>query len=636
MTNNTPTPLNCPTCGAPIDTDGMHAVVRCPFCGNTILVPGIPPSGVSASASAMDEIRQLVESEDLDKAVERYQQLFNVDLPEAKEAINALQAGRLAAPSAGGAHTPEELTQALREVQRLLAGGQRDEAIRLYCEVYGVNQDRAAEAVGHVERGLQEAEAQPRAGRRSRLPVFVFALAFVICVIGILSFVLVGGWNPLRANYYPLGPVAMLPTEAASSAVSGTGPDFITLLSDPGDNTRFFGLIDGKTGKLRWTTDKMTGDANASAIIPTADLVYIATGNNLLARRLSDGSVAWQAVMPDKLNYDNSNMLVTSDRVITSNADQSLQAYDTQTGQLVWSKRLSGYDRTLRLMGNSLVVIDTVDQDNNYGLVLLDPSSGDQQRAITPSCTHQGESYNALDPDSGLAYDPAGKALYLVSDSAYACVQRIDLASGQPAWQVSADTDFSFAGDGFWYLMTDSTLYFGNGGDLWAVDKSAGTMKALVSDPDYELLPLSTSGDQLIVRARRTRGTERFELWGVKAASGDRAWQLDLEPAQPIDPPNEMAGLVDASGPAWTWRLAPAGLTILNFQANPNQVVLKAFNPTDGKSAGAQQSLALKNISGDFYEIPSVIGWRDNVLYFSVESDIYALDLSTGKLTTLY
>jgi len=53
--------------------------------------------------------------------------------------------------------------------------------------------------------------------------------------------------------------------------------------------------------------------------------------------------------------------------VITNNADQSIQAYDDETGHQVWSKRLSGDDRTLRLVGASLVVMDYTDSNNDYG-----------------------------------------------------------------------------------------------------------------------------------------------------------------------------------------------------------------------------------------------------------------------------
>jgi outer membrane protein assembly factor BamB/ribosomal protein L7/L12 len=648
---NTPTSLNCPACGAPLDIDGTRALVRCKFCGSTLLVPGALPAQAAAPESTLDEIRRLVESGNRIEAIKRYRQVYDVNLQEASDAIDALQAGRLATPSAEDSRSPEELTRALQEVQRLLADGDKVEAIRVYREVYDVSQTRATYAVEQIEAGrttwpeagFRGAEVPPSGDLRQAEEVgtgwsgkwiaIIITLAIVIFVAGIAFFVLLQPGSPLSSHYYPSDPIAMIPSEPSEGP--GTAPEFAALLYNPDKDSRFFGLIDGTTGKLRWQTADVSSDAYASQIVAAAGLVYIANDTDLLAHRIDDGSLVWQAQMPDKLNYGDSTMLVTAGRVITNNADQTLQAYDAETGQLVWSKRLAGYDRTLRLMGDSLVVIDYTDSDNNYGLVFVDPSTGRQQRVITPTCTHEDYSFDALGTDSGLVYDQVGHVLYLVSDASYACIMRIDLASGQPAWQVTGDSSYSFASDGFQSLMTETTLYFGNGNDLLAVDKSAGTMKALLTDPDHEFLPLAMAGDNLIVRARRTRGTERFELWGVNAATGERAWQLDMQAAEPIDPPDAMSGLVDDTDSGWTWKLVPAGLVVMKFQGKPNQLVLETFNPADGTSLG-QQTIALKMISGDFYGIPSVIGWRENIFYFGLESNIYGLDLSTGKLKVIY
>ncbi len=376
------------------------------------------------------------------------------------------------------------------------------------------------------------------------------------------------------------------------------------------------------------------GDGYANGIASGPDLIYAANATDLLAYQKSDGSLAWQAQMPDKVNYGSDTLLVADGRVITNNADQTIQAYDAETGQLVWSKRLSGYDRSLRRMGNFLVVIDYIDNDYHYGLIFLDPATGDQKNLITPTCTYNDYTSD-LDTDTGLVYDQVENALYLVYNSSYGCVQRLDLTSGQTAWSASAKNNFNFSPDGFQYLMTGSSLYFSNDNDLLVVDKSAGSMQVLLTNPDYSLLPLSMAGDKLIVRARRTRGSERFELWGVEAASGSLAWRLDMQGASPIDPPNEMSGLIDDSGSGWTWKLAPSGLVLIKFQAKPNQLMLETFNPADGTSQG-KQTIALNRVSGDFYSIPTVIAWQDSTVYLSLESNIYALDVTTGKLKLVY
>jgi len=68
-----------------------------------------------------------------------------------------------------------------------------------------------------------------------------------------------------------------------------------------------------------------------------------------------------------------------------------------------------------------------------------------------------------------------------------------------------------------------------------------------------------------------------------------------------------MAGLIDDTGSGWIWRLTTTGLLVVQFQAKPNQLVLETFNPATGASL-SKQAIPLKNISGDFYALPTVLG----------------------------
>jgi outer membrane protein assembly factor BamB/ribosomal protein L7/L12 len=638
--DNQPTSLNCPACGAPLDFDGTSAMVRCKFCRNVSLIPGILPTQAAAPSSALDEIRLLASSGKQVEAIKRYREIYGVDLNEANDGVEALQAGRLVTPSAPGAHAPEELTKTIQEVQRLLAAGNKIEAIKIYRQSYDVSLARAKYAIDQIEAGQTTcpeagfpAPAAPaQEARQTKTANWlgcVIPLVILLFVGGIVLFGLSQPGGPLNPRYYANGPAILLPSGPDAA------PDMAALFFNPDADARFIGLVGLDTGKLRWQAEPLAGDGYADAIVSGTDLVYAANDTDLLAYRKSDGSLAWQATMPDKLNYGTSTLLVAAGRVITNNVDQSIQAYDAETGNPVWNKRLSAYDRTLRLMGNSLVVIDYTDNNYNYGLVFLDPATGGQQNVITPICKHNDYSYDALGNDSGLVYDPAGNALYLVSDASYACLERIDLASGQVAWQTTSDESYSFAADGFQSLMTDSTLYFSNGNELLAVDKSFGTLKTLLTNPDYDLLPLTMAGDKLIVRARRTRGSERFELWGLDRTSGEKGWQLDLQSAQPIDPPDELVGLVDNTDIGWTWKLLPGGFVLMKFQAEPNQIVLETINPADGTSQGTL-TMDLKKVSGDFYSIPTILGWQGNLVYLSLETSLYVIDITTGKLKFIY
>ena len=653
MTLNQPTSLNCPTCGAPLDTDGTRAVVRCKFCGNVSLLPGVLPSQAAAPASSLDEIRKLAGDGNIIDALRKYREIYGVDLKEAKDAVDALQAGRLATPAAPGMRAPDELTKALEDVQRLLSSGNKIDAIKVYREHYDVSLARAKYAIEQIEAGntlrpemgfqaltaslqtptasFETPTASIETARPSRSGGYLGAIigvAVVVFIIGLIAFLLLLPGGPFVSHYNPNGPFALIPSG------QGSAPNFTVGLYDPDKDTRFIGLIDGTTTKLIWHAAPLAGDGYVDALASGSDLVYAANATDLLAYRKSDGSLAWHVQMSDKLNYGTTTLLITAGRVITDNADQTIQAYDASTGSPVWNKRLTGYDRTLRLMGNSLVVIDYIDSNNNFGLMFLDPATGSQQNVITPTCTFNDYDSD-ISPDSGLVYDPANNALFLVYASSYGCVQRLDLASGQTTWSASSKDSFSFSSDGFQSLMTDSKLYFSNGNDILAVNKSTGEMKVLLTNPDYDLLPLAVAGDKLIVRARRTRGTERFDLWGVEAASGNQVWQMDMQGASPIDPPDEMSGLIDDTDWGWTWKLTSAGLVIMKFQAKPSQLVLETFNPADGTSL-AQQTIALKKVYGDFYSIPTVIGWQGSLVYLNVDTVIYALDVATGKIKLVY
>ena len=639
MTLNQPTSLNCPACGAPLDVDGTSAVVRCKFCGNTSMLPGTHPSQAAGPVGAMDEIQRLAGGGNLAAAIERYRQAYGVDEQEARDVVETIQSGRQATAAALGMRAPEELTRALEEVQARLKAGDKIGAIKVYREHYDVGLERAKYAVEQIEGGQT---LQPETGFQAlNRPVQASQLARprartggIIITVILLFGAVIGAFILLRSNggigphYDPETPLVLAPS--GSNAAAQIAGVFYNADAD----THSIGLVDPATGKLLWQAAKLSGDGNPEAVVSGPDLIYAANATDLLAYHKSDGSLAWQAQMPDKLNYGDSTMLVTAGRVITNNADQSIHAYDAATGQQVWSKQLAGYDRTLRLMGASLVVMDYTDSSSDYGLLFLDPATGTQQNVITPTCTFNDNS-SYLDTDAGLLYDQAGNALYLVYDSSSGCVQRLDLTSGKTVWEADSKDSFSFSPDGLQSLMTDSTLYFSNGNNLLAVDNSSGNMKVLMTNPDYELLPLAMAGDKLIVRARRTRGTETFQLWGVDAVSGSQVWQVDMQGSSPIDPPNEMSGLIDNTDFGWTWRLASTGLVVGNFQAQPNQLVLETFNPASGTSLG-KKAIPLNNISGDFYDIPTVLSWQGNVAYLSLDLNIYSLDVTTGQLKVIY
>ncbi|MEW5830782.1 MAG: PQQ-binding-like beta-propeller repeat protein [Chloroflexota bacterium] len=592
MPDPTPKTLDCPTCGAPLDYDGSRAVVRCKFCQNVVVIDALKPekpgeTGLPKPAGVPDEIVQLIRAGNKLEAIKRYRELYDVSLARAKYAVEQIEAGNLLEPE---------------------AGFQVQEAAKVAVKVSGAA--AAATATG------------------AWIGCAITSIVLLL-VGGIIGFVMLQPGGPFVPRMVAVNPALTLP------AAQGAPPDVVAMFYNVSDETRVIGRVNRADGSLAWTTGDLPGEGYVDEMASDGERVYAAVEANLLAFDAGDGSPAWTAILPDKPDSGEDNLILAGGLVIVMTMDRSVQAYAADTGQLAWSRPLLSYARGLRVMDGRLVLLDYVPDGYDLNVFLLDPASGREERVIFPVCKSSDLWEENLDNDSGLVYDEAANALYLAFGSSFGCIQRYDLGSGQLAWESRSDEAFNISFYGFNHVQTPSTLYFGDQGRLFALDKQTGKLDLLTEDDSYDLAPLALDGETLVLRARRTKGSERFELWGLDPGSGERTWQLVPEDAGPVDPPNEMSGLIDSDESGWTWKLTPAGLLLIEFQAEPNQLVLKTFDPASGSSLG-ETAIPMKEVSGDFYSIPTVIGWHGTEIYFILDTRIYALDVATGQLVMKY
>jgi outer membrane protein assembly factor BamB/ribosomal protein L7/L12 len=642
MPDNSPTTLNCPSCGAPLEVDGKSALVRCRFCKNMAFVPGIANARTPDPGHALDEIRHLAESGNLLEAIKQYRALYGVGLKESKDAVEALAAGKVAEfRISSGPLSAEDTSRILEEVKELLRQGNKIESIKRYREVNDVSLTQAREVIDQIEAALTgipvpprpEITGQPSYPAQMSRPTQSSKAGRLGCVItgvimafvgGIIIFAMAQPGGPLTNMLIANGPAILVPSSPGV-------PDVAAVFYNVNDETYLVGMLEGDNGKLTWQAEALSGDSYFDGLVQDEGMLYAASDANLLAYRKSDGSLVWQTLMPDSLNYSDQNLLVNSGRVLVSTVDQSIQAYNASTGERVWERRLSGYDRSLRIMDGSLVVVDYIDDSYNYSLIFIDPATGAEQRILTPTCVYDEYTSINLDPDSALLYEADNNSLTFITDNYNGCIQRLNFASGEPVWQYVPEDSFSMSSYGIHPLLTENRIYFEIGHQLLSADKTSGNVQTLLLNEDYEFLPLAVSGDTLLVRARRTRGTEKFELWGVDAASGGQLWQMDMGSAKPVDPPNEMSGLVDEDQSGWTWHMLAGQLVLIKFQAAPHQLVIQSVNPANG-IVSAETIVELKAVSGDFYSIPAILGWDGARMYFELDADIYSLDVNTGEI----
>jgi LSD1 subclass zinc finger protein len=463
---------------------------------------------------------------------------------------------------------------------------------------------------------------------------FLFIGGFVLA-IAVILWLAFGAGSPdtfLKPTLIVNGPIALLPAEDSQP------PDFIAMGYDIIAENNPIARLSPANHSIVWRGPVFEEISDVRAIAAGGGSFFAAEGAHLHAYNDADGSALWQADLTDQVGYCAECLSVRDDRVIVLTQDYILQAFDTATGETAWQRRLAGYTSGFSLLSDSLLVIDKEEED--YSLFVLNLSDGSVRRRITPECMGANSSYaEQLDSNSTVVLepDPSGSpdagSLYLIYGWSPGCIERRDISTGEMKWQHLDERGFSPSGD-LSALVTADTFFFAADNNLWAANAADGKTRLVTQAQDYELVPLTLAGDTLIVRTKRTRGSTQFGLWGMDPAYGEKEWQYTFEKSEPIDPPDEAAGLVDSDQSAWTWRITDGAIRVVDFQADPNRVVLYTLDPTSG-GVSNQKEIALQ-VDSDFYSVPEIIAWQDPVVWVEVDSEILGIDIVAGSVKYSY
>lgn len=98
--------FTCPKCGAPQDYRGGSApTIQCSYCDTTLIVPealrtptpnygALNPNELAREASKLQEIKKLIDGGNKITAIKLYRETFHVGLREAKDAVEAIERGQ--------------------------------------------------------------------------------------------------------------------------------------------------------------------------------------------------------------------------------------------------------------------------------------------------------------------------------------------------------------------------------------------------------------------------------------------------------------------------------------------------------------------------------------------------------------
>jgi LSD1 subclass zinc finger protein len=416
------------------------------------------------------------------------------------------------------------------------------------------------------------------------------------------------------------------------------GPDFIGVAYDRNAGTYRLYRLDPVEGRVVWRGKEVKEISDVRSLAAGEGKFFAVEDTELYAYGAADGSELWQAELSDELNYCDECLSTAGDRVIVLTRDYVIEAFESQTGASAWKRRLDGYTSDFTIVDGELWLIDK--EDGEESLLALDLADGSVRKRIDPVCREAGgRGESRLNSSSMFRFDPdpsvrAGdRSVYIYYGWFPGCIDRWDASSAALLWQAENDEGFS-PSTNFATLFTPETVYFSYEETLWALPKDGGEVRILSEEGDYELVPLAFEQNVLILRTKRTRGTEQFGLRGIDPASGEILWDHPIKDSEPYDPPDAGFRHVDDDHALWTWKLSGGLLHLYLFQADPNQVSLSTLDPKDG--AVASEEILAFHFSSDSYFGPDILFWKDNVLWVVADSMILAIDTSAAKILYRY
>jgi outer membrane protein assembly factor BamB len=392
--------------------------------------------------------------------------------------------------------------------------------------------------------------------------------------------------------------------------------------------------LDNTTEKVRWENGDFSEYPSLLQIQANDQFVYVVHQTNLIAYDRAEGNVVWQATLSDKLAGDISLQIYPT-TLIALTADGLMQAYDNNTGELVWSLRLEETPRELYRVVDQVGLMDTVDDITTF--LLFDPATGFPQRQIQPR--GRNEPFGDDSPQYPSTYDPVyqdatGQYLYFfMGFFEPGTVQKWDGTTGEMVWEVTGPVDEILPPYDQFPLFVHDRVYIGNGNNLSVIDETTQSWRPLTNSADYTLRPVTEQNGVVLVLAERTRGTTRQELWGVDMMTGVVRWQYVPAAANYLEP-DEYEAVSSDSG-YWTilWPDSASNSdSALIFQifSEPDHVILERLTLTDGTRSDLGTT-ELGEISGS--TIYRDMGNYRNVNWLMIERKLYALDITAGTLT---
>jgi outer membrane protein assembly factor BamB len=425
----------------------------------------------------------------------------------------------------------------------------------------------------------------------------------------------------------PVAEIGDINKMLASLPRDGAGADLLAFINNPNNQGLSLMRIDGGSRTVSWRSQPLSKDVHQGLLVVDVDMAYLTDQEKLVAIRLSDGSVAWQAdLVAEPVGACADCLRLVKDHVVVLQKDGSLQGFDTGSGQRSWSISLNDPPRQLPVVDGQLLLFQSAEQNRKL-ISLIDPATGKETRSFEPTCEREsppGE--EQIDSYSTLLFEPDGKTMYALYGFFSHCAQRWDLTSGKLVWETVFEMDLPMRWDEDERpLLVGDTIFFNNDsstdGGLWALDTSNGEVRTVITKPKYRFVPVAARDNIVIVLTWPTWDTEKQSLVGLDVASGEQRWEFK---------PQVGGARISTTHGGWDWRMTKQGLLSIQVLEEQQQLVTEILDPQTGTSA--KQQVTPLDASGSLVFWNAL--WGDEMAWLDIGRFVYVIDLETG--TTAY
>lgn len=465
----------------------------------------------------------------------------------------------------------------------------------------------------------------------------MLGIGLTLGVLGVGLDVLLGRvFNPGAAPVVQVGPTATPRPQAIAGAAPGrrflprepialdtdtSTPDLLVISRNYDRNTSTIAYMSADSGAIRWESASLSdeNDEYAWGVAYSDGQVIAAVQTRLVGLSRATGEQIWEAPLTDAVSTICRDCVrVFGDVVVVLSDDGELQAFAAASGAPRWKVRLRAAPRQLVAVRGLVGVPDERD-DGEGGAVLrlFSPADGAEAEPFAPACQSRGSDYgsNASIYDE-IERDPRGRFLVWLIGSSPSCLLSLDTATGEVAGRTYLD-GFSGADlDPQRRHWDGDTLYLSDNSQIVAVGPQEA--RTLVTSEDYYLAPVAAGDGVLVVQAQRSRGSSRYELWAVDAASGQRLWDRVLVASDPFEGPRETGSFATI--------VAGDALALVEAHEEPEELRYELIGLRDGLSRG-RSALGVEDPTDDLRG--AVLG-NDRLML--VTDELYTVDLATGQV----